>query len=441
MGAARTRVVVLMLADLLTVCLMLSFAVWGYRVLGFGHYKFGYEFYLRLWPLPLAFAVVNAFFRLYQGSVFYPAAPVDPIEELRRLVGSSLIVHLGTLSALALAFQTTQHYSRAVILISAVLTATFAQPIRNVARSAMKRWGFGQIPLDVFGEEKDVARISGILAEDAYAGFRPQASSDRANIALVCGGVGSLSQEKLLDRYRHVELALPGARFPFFGARVASLGPASSLEVVNQRKMSLLRAEKQVLDKTMSAGVFLLTLPIFLLIACLVKTTSRGPVFYRHERLGKKGRPLRVWKFRTMYADADSRLKSLLEADPERRKEWERNFKLADDPRVTLLGRFLRRTSLDELPQLFNVFAGEMALVGPRPIVSAEVPRYGDSYELFSSVRPGITGLWQVSGRSDTDYASRVALDAQYVLNWSPWMDVWILCRTVSAVLFMRGAR
>ena len=113
---------------------------------------------------------------------------------------------------------------------------------------------------------------------------------------------------------------------------------------------------------------------------------------------------------------------------------------MADDPRVTPLGRFLRKTSIDEFPQLFNVFAGDMALVGPRPIVEKEVHYYGSSYEMFASVKPGITGLWQASGRSDTDYPRRVALDVHYVLNWSPWMDIWILFRTVYAVVFMRGA-
>ncbi|MBO7688543.1 MAG: sugar transferase, partial [Kiritimatiellae bacterium] len=114
--------------------------------------------------------------------------------------------------------------------------------------------------------------------------------------------------------------------------------------------------------------------------------------------------------------------------------------KLADDPRVTPFGRFLRKTSIDEFPQLFNVFAGDMALVGPRPIVSDEVKFYGAAYDIFASVHPGVTGLWQALGRSDTDYARRVALDTYYVLNWSPWMDVWVLFRTVGAVLFMRGA-
>ena len=147
-----------------------------------------------------------------------------------------------------------------------------------------------------------------------------------------------------------------------------------------------------------------------------------------------------VWKFRSMYMDADERLKKLLKSDPVLAKEWNESFKLRDDPRITAFGKLLRKTSLDELPQLFNVFSGEMALIGPRPIVEEEVKYYGSAYKIFSSVRPGITGLWQVSGRSGTGYARRVALDAHYVLNWSPWMDLWILIRSVYAVLFMRGA-
>ena len=149
---------------------------------------------------------------------------------------------------------------------------------------------------------------------------------------------------------------------------------------------------------------------------------------------------MRVWKFRSMYVDAEARLNRILATDPVRRAEWERNFKLASDPRVTPLGRFLRKTSLDEIPQLFNVFAGEMALVGPRPIVADEVVYYGRRYETFASVRPGVTGLWQVSGRSGTGYDRRVELDTYYVRNWSPWLDLWILRRTLGAVLLMRGA-
>ena len=205
--------------------------------------------------------------------------------------------------------------------------------------------------------------------------------------------------------------------------------------------MGALRLEKWLLDKALAICAFIGLLPFFVAVPILIKLTSRGPVFYRQNRLGKNGVPIRVWKFRSMYADADERLQRILDADPARRVEWEANFKLADDPRVTPLGKFLRKSSIDEFPQLFNVFAGDMALVGPRPIVEKEVPLYGSAYSTFASVEPGITGLWQASGRSDTDYARRVALDTYYVLNWSPWLDLWIMKKTVSAVLFMRGAR
>ena len=182
-------------------------------------------------------------------------------------------------------------------------------------------------------------------------------------------------------------------------------------------------------------------LPFFVVIPLLIKLTSRGPVFYRHLRIGQGGREFRIWKFRSMYADADARLAEMLAKNPKMKDEYESDFKLTHDPRVTPLGRFLRRTSLDELPQLFNVFLGQMSMIGPRPIVQEEVEKYGASYAGLSSVKPGITGLWQISGRSDTGYARRVEFDTYYALNWSPWLDLWILLRTIFAVLLMRGAR
>ena len=185
---------------------------------------------------------------------------------------------------------------------------------------------------------------------------------------------------------------------------------------------------------------FALLSPFFIAIPLLIKLTSKGPVFYRQRRLGQYGKEIRVWKFRSMFADADARLKKILAEDPAAAAEWKANFKLAHDPRITPLGNILRKTSIDELPQLFNVFTGDMSLVGPRPIVKDEVAYYGSSYRLFSSVPPGVTGLWQASGRSDTDYARRVALDVHYVLNWSPWLDIWIIIKTAFSVLLMRGA-
>ena len=141
-----------------------------------------------------------------------------------------------------------------------------------------------------------------------------------------------------------------------------------------------------------------------------------------------------------MHINAEQLLDSFLQSNPNLRAEWEQNFKLRNDPRVTRIGRFLRKTSLDELPQLWNVLRGEMSLIGPRPIVDAEVDRYGTVYEMYRRIRPGISGVWQVSGRSDTDYSGRVKLDAYYVRNWSVWLDIVILARTVRSVVLGRGA-
>jgi exopolysaccharide production protein ExoY len=172
-----------------------------------------------------------------------------------------------------------------------------------------------------------------------------------------------------------------------------------------------------------------------LVLAGLVRLTSRGPAFYRHERVGRSGRPIGCLKLRTMVVDADARLAELLASDPALAEEFALTFKLKKDPRVTRLGRLLRRTSLDELPQLVNVLRGEMSLVGPRPITEEEMRRYGQYMPIVLSARPGMTGLWQVSGRNDVSYATRVALDVQYAFGQSLGGDISILLRTVRRVL------
>ena len=167
---------------------------------------------------------------------------------------------------------------------------------------------------------------------------------------------------------------------------------------------------------------------------------STGGVFYGHKRIGKGGREFTAWKFRTMVVDADLKLKEYLERNPESLAEWDATHKLKDDPRITWLGRILRRFSLDEFPQLWNVIKGEMSLVGPRPIVADEIHHYGNRFDPYTWVKPGMTGLWQVSGRNDTTYEERVSLDEYYVRNWSMWLDVYILARTVAIVLRRKGA-
>jgi len=197
---------------------------------------------------------------------------------------------------------------------------------------------------------------------------------------------------------------------------------------------------KRLLDVVLSfAGIVVLS-PVFLIVGLLVGLTSRGPIFFGHRRMGAGGNTVHVLKFRTMVINAEQVLEHMLQENPELRAEWERNFKLKNDPRITPVGSFLRKTSLDELPQLFNVLVGDLSLVGPRPIVRDEMAKYGDAAKFILRVPPGVTGLWQVSGRSDVDYAERVELDMQYINNWSLALDFRILLRTIPAVLSRKGS-
>lgn len=199
------------------------------------------------------------------------------------------------------------------------------------------------------------------------------------------------------------------------------------------------RALKTCAEGLLAVLLLLLCLPLACLLALLVKLTSPGPILYVATRLGQHARPFRLLKFRTMRPDADRQLPHLLASSPDAAREWSQNVKLSHDPRITPLGRLLRKTSLDELPQLLNVIRGDMAIIGPRPIVEAERPRYASNFPTLVSVKPGLTGLWQVSGRNDLTYSQRVALDIWYIEHWSIWLDLYILHKTLPEILSLHG--
>jgi Undecaprenyl-phosphate galactose phosphotransferase WbaP len=196
----------------------------------------------------------------------------------------------------------------------------------------------------------------------------------------------------------------------------------------------------RMLDLSLILFAFPYIVIAIVVIASLIKLDSPGPVFYSQTRIGRFGRRFRIYKFRTMVQNADQALQNYLDSSPELRAEWLATHKLRQDPRVTRLGSLLRKLSLDELPQIWNIFIGDMSLVGPRPIVDAEIEKYGKCFELYIKVRPGLTGLWQVSGRNDTTYERRVELDEYYILNRSLQVDLQILWRTVYVVLKEDGA-
>lgn len=212
------------------------------------------------------------------------------------------------------------------------------------------------------------------------------------------------------------------------------------LEVKNNLAQRHNRLFKRIFDITATVIGGILILPVIAIVALLIYLDSPGPIVFGHKRVGQGGKEFPCYKFRSMVPNAQEALEIYLKENPAAREEWERDFKLKDDPRVTKIGKFLRKTSLDELPQLWNVLIGDMSLVGPRPIVRAEVEKYGEYINDFYLVPPGITGVWQVSGRSDTTYEERVLMDSWYVHNWSVWIDIVYLVKTFFAVIKSKGA-
>lgn len=270
---------------------------------------------------------------------------------------------------------------------------------------------------------------------------------DIHDIVIAKPEMDSRSLSKIINRIQHkVDNTL---YFPdLTGISVLSAGlrhffheQAIAIEIGNNLARPANYLAKRILDYSVAVMLFLiLALPI-LVIAAMIRLTSKGPAIYTHIRMGKNCEPFKCYKFRTMYKDAAARLEKILAENPDAMEEWTAQRKLRNDPRITPLGRFLRETSLDELPQIMNVLRGEMSLVGPRPVTKDEIDNfYKDTAELCFSVPPGITGLWQVSGRSGTTYDQRISLDSWYVRNWNPWLDMIILIKTAYVVITREGA-
>jgi UDP-galactose-lipid carrier transferase len=240
---------------------------------------------------------------------------------------------------------------------------------------------------------------------------------------------------------RDVTVMAPMRGVPMYGTDISYFfgHEVMMLRVQNNLARFSAKVLKRIFDVLVGGFLVLMLLPIFLILAALVAKDG-GSAFFGHTRIGQHGRKFKCYKFRSMVPNADKVLKELLERDPVARAEWDKDFKLKNDVRITRIGSLLRKTSLDELPQLWNVLRGDMSLVGPRPVIEKEIERYGEEAAYYLLAKPGMTGLWQVSGRNDTDYARRVFLDAWYVKNWSLWYDISIIFKTVGVVLKRDGA-
>ncbi|MEW6400302.1 MAG: exopolysaccharide biosynthesis polyprenyl glycosylphosphotransferase [Chloroflexota bacterium] len=224
------------------------------------------------------------------------------------------------------------------------------------------------------------------------------------------------------------------------GLAARNLEVMPGIEAPGDLPHPLASALKRIVDFLGSALGILVLAPFFTLIAILIKLDSPGPVLYTQPRIGIDGKRIRMYKFRTMVVNAEQELEKVFQENAELRAEWEQTQKLREDPRITRIGKFLRKFSLDEFPQLLNVLLGDMSLVGPRPIMVDQVSVYGEAIHAYRAVRPGMTGLWQVSGRNQTTFRERSRFDVYYVRNWSVWLDAYILLRTIRVVLSHEGA-
>lgn len=433
--------------------------------------EFQIELYSRLWPVLAVFWLVFEKTGLYQGSSAYSGASIGPVEEFRRIFYalSGIFIALGFANFF---YRPGDYlYSRSILLGTWAGATLLIPANRLLLRKLLTFLGLWGVPAILVGSKTPANNLTEKLASHPEYGLRLTGFFGELNqcppelpllgtqedipafakehsvkyIIIARDETDTASMDHLIKEYG---LLFPHVLFiPEFSMQSSTwitprdLGGILGLELRHNLQIPHIRLTKRCID-------FLLTLPCLLagsvlmgLIALLIKLDSPGPVFFKHRRVGKNRKPLTIYKFRTMIQNADEELTQVLLDCPERQEEWDTFGKLANDPRITRVGRWLRATSLDELPQLFNVLQGRLALVGPRPVIEEELAYYGNDRDLFDRVMPGLTGLWQVSGRNHLSYEDRVRLDNYYVNNWSVWLDLYILSKTIFAVLFRRGAR
>ena len=425
-----------------------------------------FKSFITYWPYLPVFILFFWIMKLYPGIALAPA------EETKGFAIASFLAHLGINVSRYILYEKIDSISVAFIF-SLVFSPIILMICRDIMHTLIYQSKMKGIPAVIFG-----AGVTGRLMVDRMlkskrVGYEPVLILDnnikhgdfyrdipiihdtllgpelarRFNIKMAIVAMPNLEEEEMT---RMINNSVSAFRYnvlipDFFSTSNiwmavrdfdGILGLATSHKLKMQWNLAIKRLWELFL--VCAGGVFLL--PFMLLIALLVKLTSPGPILYGHTRLGLNGKHFKAYKFRSMIKDADEKLKNILDADPRLREEWEASHKLKDDPRITNIGKLLRRTSFDELPQLINILKGEMSLVGPRPVTDPEIEKYGENARRILTVKPGLTGLWQVSGRSDTDYSERVSYDLYYLQSWSVWLDFWILYRTPGQIIRGRGA-
>ena len=414
----------------------------------------------------LAFILVLKFYR----TGLYPGVGLHYIDEFRKLINSITTTFVIVLAVTVL-LHTSLIYSRLAIGFSWLISLFLIPVGRYLVRRFLIYLGLWGVPVVIIGVPEKALTLAEQLNLGPQQGFRPEliisdefplvdgsevdpaislarikesAHRFHLNDALIL--VDDLNNiDLLIDRYRSIFHRViliqdQAGKYGLNNIETLDLSTAFGLQVKNNLLNKSAQIIKKYIDFLLACFGLLLLSPFLGLVALAIKLDSPGRIFYRQARLGKGGKIFRLIKFRTMHMNANEVLKLELEHNPVLKEEWDTYQKLKEDPRITRFGKFLRKFSLDELPQLWNVLKGEMSMVGPRPIVQEEVIKYKESYRLYTQVKPGMTGLWQISGRNDTTYDKRISLDEYYVRSWSVWMDIFILFKTIKVVLWQNGA-
>jgi Undecaprenyl-phosphate galactose phosphotransferase WbaP len=452
---------VLLFCDLsaLLIASMLGYVVWAGTIL---HQPVSQ--YLSLLPLLCLFPLT------YVAAGLYPGFGLGAVEILRRLFYCTSISFLGVAAA-SFALKADPTFSRMTFTVAWASALIVVPVCRLLTLSIVKPFRWWNEPTVIFGTPSQ-ARLTirslkrafslgyavvGVLCSDSQrvgqtiedvpilGGLELVPELVQQGVATLLAWDDSSVMAQLVQtrtRLRHMVFIREDRLFPVERVRVCNLGGVLGIEFSNELLRRPNQLIKRFLDIFLGAAGLLIALPIVALCALLIKLVSSGPVFFRQQREGLGGRKFKVWKLRTMRADAETRLAELIKLDPELRRQWQRSAKLPQDPRlIPVVGTLLRRLSLDELPQLWNVIVGDMSLVGPRPFPDYHLAMLSPDFKkIRSAVRPGLTGLWQVMVRSNGRIEEQERFDTYYIRNWSLWLDLYILARTVTVVLTARGA-
>ncbi|MDR1229816.1 MAG: undecaprenyl-phosphate galactose phosphotransferase WbaP [Spirochaetaceae bacterium] len=458
------NIAAMIIADLIGV--MLSFGAGFFIVNLYDTGAIIFRSFVTYWPYVPIFIIV------FQMLLLYPGIALAPAEELRNFVIGCAISFGGIIFSRYIEDKEFDAIT-AAFFISFILSAFILLVCRSVMRGILSATKLGGIPAVIYGsgglaqtlidklhKNKTLSYVPVVMLDekaaiDEYRGVPVikdtslgPALVQKFNLKMAMVAMPEIGEQELsslmirsVSAFRYNILVPSYLNMTNIWMSIRDFNGMLGFASTNHLELWWNRMYKRALDLFIVISGGLVILPFLLVIAFLVKTTSKGPALYKSKRYLPNGRVFYAYKFRSMHLNSAELLQKILENDPEKREEWEQNRKIKNDPRITKIGAFMRKTSLDEFPQLINILKGEMSLVGPRPpLDEEEVKKFGDNFDRIFSTAPGLTGLWQVSGRSDTGYFDRVSFDLYYLQSWSIWLDLWVLYKTIGVVLGQKGA-